>query len=81
MLAASTTTRTTPRPFIIAPIRKSVFAKVATSGTPTAPKYELVRVLIDQPSALGWHEVQSANGSRWYCHREDMRQLFPIFGA
>ena len=81
MLAEPTTTRTTPRPFTVAPIIKSLFAKVATSGTTTAPKFELVRVLIDQPSCLGWFEVQSANGNRWLCHAEDMRQLFPIFGA
>lgn len=78
MLAEPTTTRTT---FTLAPIVKSVFAKVATSGTVGKPKFELVRVLIDQPSALGWFEVQSANGARWYCHREDMKALFPIFGA
>jgi len=77
MLAEPTTTRS----FIIAPIVKSLFAKVATSGTIEKPVFELVRVLIDQPSALGWFEVQSANGHRWYCHHEDFKTVFPIVGA
>lgn len=76
-----TQTRTTYRPIVLSPIIKSVFAKVATSGTINAPRFELVRVLIDQPAMMGWYEVQSANGSRWLCHREDMKALFPIFGV
>lgn len=60
---------------------KSLFAKVATAGTVKNPRFELVRVLLDQPCQNGWLAVQSMDGSNWFAHRDDIRSFFPIVGV
>ena len=73
-----------PRAFTSAPIIESVFAKVATGGTVEKPHCEIVRVLVERGHSQHlqqWWQVRSANGKEWFCPREDMIKLFPIFKA
>lgn len=60
---------------------KSIYAKVATSGTVEKPIFENVKILLDRPASNGWFTVKSGNGSEWLCHRSDMVRLFPFAGV